>query len=51
MEEGAVLIVTTPDRLGRNVIGLCATVEAIAERGIRVASWSAESISPAGAAA
>ncbi|MBR8406596.1 recombinase family protein [Burkholderia cenocepacia] len=36
MEEGDVLIVTKLDRLGRNAIDVRATVEGLAERGIRV---------------
>ncbi|WP_431226743.1 recombinase family protein [Burkholderia contaminans] len=36
MEEGDVLIVTKLDRLGRNAMDVRATVEGLAERGIRV---------------
>ncbi|HDR9225548.1 TPA: recombinase family protein [Burkholderia vietnamiensis] len=36
MEEGDVLIVTKLDRLGRNAMDVRATVEGMAERGIRV---------------
>ncbi|ONC33342.1 DNA invertase [Burkholderia pseudomallei] len=36
MEEGDVLIVTKLDRLGRNAMDVRATVEALAERGIRI---------------
>lgn len=36
MEEGDVLIVTKLDRLGRNAIDVRATVEALADRGIRI---------------
>lgn len=36
MEEGAVLIVTKLDRLGRNAMDVRATVEALAERGIKI---------------
>jgi len=36
MEEGDVLIVTKLDRLGRNAMDVRATVESLAERGIRV---------------
>ncbi|OAB09147.1 DNA invertase, partial [Burkholderia pseudomallei] len=36
MEEGDVLIVTKLDRLGRNAMDVRATVEDLAERGIRV---------------
>ncbi|KGS75369.1 recombinase family protein [Burkholderia pseudomallei] len=36
MEEGDVLIVTKLDRLGRNAMDVRATVEALAERGIKI---------------
>lgn len=36
MEEGDVLIVTKLDRLGRNAMDVRTTVEALAERGVRV---------------
>lgn len=36
MEEGDVLVVTKLDRLGRNAMDVRATVEAMADRGIRV---------------
>lgn len=36
MEEGDVLIVTKLDRLGRNAIDVRATVETLADRGIRI---------------
>ncbi|MCA8267832.1 recombinase family protein [Burkholderia vietnamiensis] len=36
MEEGDVLIVTKLDRLGRNAMDVRVTVEALAERGIRI---------------
>ncbi|MFP3474550.1 MULTISPECIES: recombinase family protein [Burkholderia] len=36
MEEGDVLIVTKLDRLGRNAMDVRATVEALADRGIRI---------------
>lgn len=36
MEEGDVLIVTKLDRLGRNAMDVRATVEGLAERGVRV---------------
>lgn len=36
MEEGDVMIVTKLDRLGRNAMDVRATVEGLAERGIRV---------------
>ncbi|HEB3529364.1 TPA: recombinase family protein [Burkholderia cenocepacia] len=36
MEEGDVLIVTKLDRLGRNAMDVRATVETLAERGIRI---------------
>ncbi|SOT46168.1 recombinase family protein [Burkholderia cenocepacia] len=36
MEEGDVLIVTKLDRLGRNAMDVRATIEGLAERGIRV---------------
>ncbi|AJT48672.1 MULTISPECIES: recombinase family protein [pseudomallei group] len=36
MEEGDVLIVTKRDRLGRNAMDVRATVEALADRGIRI---------------
>lgn len=36
MEEGDVLIVTKLDRLGRNAMDVRATVEMLAERGIRI---------------
>ncbi|TPA25784.1 DNA invertase [Burkholderia pseudomallei] len=36
MEEGDVLLVTKLDRLGRNAMDVRATVEALAERGIRI---------------
>ncbi|MBN3832577.1 recombinase family protein [Burkholderia sp. Ac-20344] len=36
MEEGAVLIVTKLDRLGRNAMDVRSTVEALAHRGIRI---------------
>jgi putative DNA-invertase from lambdoid prophage Rac len=36
VEEGDVLVVTKLDRLGRNVIDVRQTVEALAERGVRV---------------
>ncbi|KGX52933.1 hypothetical protein Y027_4696 [Burkholderia pseudomallei TSV5] len=36
MEEGDVLIVTKLDRLGRNAMDVRATVETLADRGIRI---------------
>ncbi|QDH28898.1 recombinase family protein [Burkholderia pseudomallei] len=51
MEEGDVLIVTKLDRLGRNAMDVRATVERLAERGIRVhclALGGVDLTSPAG---
>ncbi|OAB11957.1 recombinase family protein [Burkholderia pseudomallei] len=51
MEEGDVLIVTKLDRLGRNAMDVRATVEALADRGIRIhclALGGVDLTSPAG---
>ncbi len=51
MEEGDVLIVTKLDRLGRNAMDVRSTVEALADRGIRIhclALGGVDLTSPAG---